>query len=260
MRNMFLVPRCEKLISDSILNATCHQTNMAKFRHSSKLLNYNLFSSWENWSYPKPTLNDSYLCDPSNKHEIMQNIKCRKGVGDIERVLQLHKECCSVGSVETLKDLLLKEMLKIPNRTHPDVIKYGETPHVVQVLGDKMSFTFKPKPFHDIAKSLNLLRNDLSNFTGHKSYFFMGQLAEVESALVRLFLTKLHHKGFEIISVPDIVPRSAIESCGMETQGKRSQVSFDPIDILNLLIGNLLVSLHDSRRSRPKHRLNKQVP
>lgn len=222
---MFLTPRFVKLISNSTLNAT-HHANMAKFRHCSKLLHYNLFSTWEDWSLPKPTLNDSYLCDPSNKNEIMLNIKCRKGVGDIERVLQLHKECSSVSSEETHKALLLKEMLKIPNRTHPDVIKYGETPHVLQVFGDKMSFTFKPKPFHDIAKSLNLLRNDLSNFTGHKSYFFMGQLAELESALVRLFLIKLYHKGFEIISVPDIVPRSVIESCGMETRGKRSQVGF----------------------------------
>lgn len=218
--------RLEKIISNSTFKVACHHANMRKFRHSSKLLYYNLFSTCENSSLPKPTLNDSYLCNPSNKNEIMQNIMSRKGVGDIERVLQLHKECSSVDSEETHKALLLKEMLKIPNQTHPDVIKYGETPHVVRVFGDKMSFTFKPKPFHDIAKSLNILRNDLSNFTGHKSYFFMGQLAELESALVRLFLKKLHQKGFEIISVPDIVPRSAIESCGMETRGMRSQVSF----------------------------------
>lgn len=221
MKNMFLMP----IIINSTLKASCHHANMTKCCRCSKPLYNKLFSTWENCSLPKPTLNVSYLCDPSNKNEIMQNIMCRKGVGDIERVLQLHKECSSVVSEETHKDLLLKEMLKIPNQTHPDVIKYGETPRVVQVFGDKMPFTFKHKPFHDIAKSLNLLRNDLSNFTGHRSYFFMGLLAELESALIRLFLKKLHQKGFEIISVPDIVPRSTIESCGMETQGKRSQVS-----------------------------------
>lgn len=173
-----------------------------------------------NYNYPIPVLDEAYLCDPSNKHEIINNIKRRKGIGDINKVLQLHSE----NSIQT-KEMLIKEMLMIPNKTHPDIISYGEDPRVVKVMGTKRNFNFKPAEFYSLSKTLNLFRSDLSNFTGHRSYFFNSLLAEFEATLVKYSLKRLRAKGFEIISVPDIVQRSVIESCGMETQGSRSQVS-----------------------------------
>ncbi|KAG8327526.1 seryl-tRNA synthetase [Homalodisca vitripennis] len=178
----------------------------------------------ENYCFPSPQLDELYLCNSNNKEEINTNIINRKGVGDINKVLQLHDELRLQPDNPSIKCSLTKEMLKIPNRTHPEVMNYGEMPHIVKFLGDKKHFNFKPNEFHTITKKLNLLRNDLSNFTGHRSYFFTGQLAEMESALIKYSLSKLLDNGFQAVSVPDILDRAIIESCGMETQGTRSQV------------------------------------
>ncbi|CAH1971676.1 unnamed protein product [Acanthoscelides obtectus] len=55
-------------------------------------------------------------------------------------------------------------------------------------------------------------------------------MAELEHALVNYFLENLIvNHGFELISVPDILPRDVIERCGMKTRGERNQVySLDP--------------------------------
>lgn len=52
----------------------------------------------------------------------------------------------------------------------------------------------------------------------------MGEMAELEQALVNYFVSKLLRNGFELISVPDILPKDLIESCGMSTSGERDQV------------------------------------
>lgn len=179
------------------------------------------FSTWEDGLSPPLELNESYLCDPANKSEIKSNIVRRKGVGDIDYVHKLYNG----PKTDENRRLFIKELLKIPNLTHPDVIAYKETPHVVKLIGDKKQFDYNPKEFHHLAKSMNLLKNDLSNFTGHRSYFFIGQLAKLEMALIKYSMLKLIKMGFQVVSVPDVLHRSVIESCGMETRGKRSQVS-----------------------------------
>lgn len=179
------------------------------------------FSTWEDRLSPELELNESYLCDPSNKSEIQSNIDRRKGVGDINKVHQLYSE----PKTEDNRRLLIKELLKIPNHTHPDVVAYNETPKLVKLIGDKKQFDYDPKQFHSLAKSMNLLKNDTSSFTGHRSYFFIGQLAQLEMALIKYSMQKLIKKGFQVLSVPDVLPRSVIESCGLETRGSRSHVS-----------------------------------
>uniref|UniRef100_A0A1B6M1D8 serine--tRNA ligase n=1 Tax=Graphocephala atropunctata TaxID=36148 RepID=A0A1B6M1D8_9HEMI len=205
-------------LSQSVTNYNCKQ--FGSFKNYSRHNKYT-----DNCHFPSPILDESYLCDQKNKEEIKRNIIRRKGVGDIEKVLQLHGELSAKSDNESfIRDSLMKEMLKIPNRTHPDILNYGDMPNIVKSIGDKKSFNFKPKEFHIITKQLNVLKNDTSNFTGHRSYFFSGQLAELESALIKYFMSKLLHIGFQAVSVPDILERSIIESCGMETQGIRSQV------------------------------------
>ncbi|CAB0005730.1 unnamed protein product [Nesidiocoris tenuis] len=50
------------------------------------------------------------------------------------------------------------------------------------------------------------------------------KLADLEAALVNYSVSVLKSKGFQLISVPDILPREIIEDCGMDTRGPRSQV------------------------------------
>lgn len=178
---------------------------------------------------PEPELDIDYLCNLKYKLEIEENIKRRKGVGNINRVLELHRKLQNdTLSEENRMDLMkeFKEAAKqIPNKTCPLVALYDDSPKVVKVIGNKTKFDFQPKEFSDIAKMLHLMRTDnLSNMSGHKSYYFMGELAEMEQALVWFTVKKLLASNFQLISVPDILPCQIIESCGLTVKEDRTQV------------------------------------
>uniref|UniRef100_A0A1B6CCF4 serine--tRNA ligase n=1 Tax=Clastoptera arizonana TaxID=38151 RepID=A0A1B6CCF4_9HEMI len=183
------------------------------------------------YEQPRVNLNIEYLCNPKNTEEIIFNIQNRKGIGDIYKVLDHFVLLEGLKSNSKSPDYLkayhkfLEEAIKIPNQSHPDLLQHGEMPHLVKQAGLKKDFNFKPKTFKDIAKSLSIVQNENTvNFTGQRSYYFMGQLAELESALVDWSLKKLLSLGFHLISVPDILNRNIIESCGMDTQSDRNQV------------------------------------
>ena len=142
---------------------------------------------------PHPELELVYLCNADNRNEIKFNIDNRKGVGDIDKLLELHNKMTSLSlyssEYESVQKELLTEAFKIPNKSHPDVREYGEKPKVIKVIGESPKYDFKPRLFEFLTKRLHLLRNDnITNFTGHRSYFLMGQLADLESALIKLSL------------------------------------------------------------------------
>ena len=127
---------------------------------------------------------DEKLKDPKNINEIDKNIKIRKGVGDIYLVHDIINKLSDVNlsSSEKIKHQthLQDELKKIPNNTHPDVREYGEHPKLVSYFNEKPEFKHKPLEFSEICKKLNLLRTDyLGNFSGHKSYYLMSDLAEL---------------------------------------------------------------------------------
>jgi seryl-tRNA synthetase len=81
------------------------------------------------------------------------------------------------------------------------------------------------KPFTDIAKLHNWCRTEyLGNFTGSRGYYFLGELVELEQAIIQLVVQKLRSHNFKLVTVPDILPAEAIENCGMPTKGERAQV------------------------------------
>lgn len=171
-----------------------------------------------------PELNTEYLCNPKNITAISENITRRKGVGNIETVHKLHQQLKN-NEDDQVKQELYNEILKIPNDTHPAVIDYGTEPKVLKYVGEKRDFSFKPKEFHDITKKLNIMRtNQLGNVAGNRSYYFLGALAELEQALIKYTVNKLLKLGYQLLSVPDILPSNIIESCGMNTKGERTQV------------------------------------
>lgn len=178
------------------------------------------------WNLPKhPSFDTSYLCDPNNLSEINNNIKLRKGVGDINLVHDLKHKLTQSPTDNQLKEEFYLELFKIPNKTHPAVENYGTEPHLVKQIGTKQERE-GVLHFQEIVKKLRLVRTEqLGNFAGNKSYFLLGELAELEQALIRYVVSKLLQKGFQLVSVPDILPRGVIEGCGMNTRGTRSQVS-----------------------------------
>lgn len=174
-------------------------------------------------------LDVSYLYDPANLEHISNNITCRKGVGDIKLVQELKSKLESLNSTDSTYHKILgqlhEQIAKIPNRTHPTVLTYGDLPRLVKTVGVERNFEFKPKEFDEIAKRLKLIRTDqMGNLSGSRSYFLLGELAELEQALIRYTVAILLSNKFQLFSVPDLLDRSIVESCGMNTRGLRNQV------------------------------------
>ncbi|XP_069669421.1 serine--tRNA ligase, mitochondrial [Periplaneta americana] len=183
----------------------------------------------KNAGIPQLEVDTEYLCNIKHKLEIEENIKFRKGVGNITRVHELHDKLLNSSlSVKEKDDVwreFIQEAKQIPNKTCPLVFHYGETPKTIKLTGIKAQFDFKPKEFSEIVKYLHLMRSEnLSNLSGHKSYYFMGELAELEHALILYTVEKLLARNFQLISVPDILQNHVIESCGMNIKGDRTQV------------------------------------
>jgi seryl-tRNA synthetase len=165
---------------------------------------------------PKPEYNLEFLCNPSNRDLIYQNIRRRKSLGNIDKVLELQKDS---GSEE-----FFEELSKIPNFTQSTTFKYSE-PALLRIIGNLPKFNFRPKEFSSLATNLNLLRtNHLGPVTGSKSYLLLGDLAELEQALIIYTIKELLNHNFHLVSVPDILPSQVIARCGLISDGERKLV------------------------------------
>ncbi|XP_044756528.1 serine--tRNA ligase, mitochondrial [Coccinella septempunctata] len=172
----------------------------------------------------------NYVCSRENLEEIEQNITQRKGVGNIKLVCDLYDryKLSNNGEKIDIENQLLSEILKIPNKTHPDVMKYSDgDPKKIKLIGEKKVFDFKPLEFQEITKRMNLVRTEqLGNYSGSKGYYLLGAMASLEKALVQYALKTLLTHNFELISVPDLIPKELVENCGLLTSGVRNQVFF----------------------------------
>lgn len=159
------------------------------------------------------------MCNPANRDLIAKNIGKRKSSGNIDRVLEFYKN--SQSSVE-----LAKELSRIPNLTDPRVLEYpNDEPCILKTKNDIRNFDFEPQEFSQLASKLKLLRTDrLGPVTGSKSYILMGDLAEMEQALITYSLKELKSHNFQLVSVPDILPSQVIERCGLISDGERRLV------------------------------------
>lgn len=153
--------------------------------------------------------------------------KLRKSVNNVQEIRNLLtnlQKSTDLTQGKQLSEQLKKELTRLPNKTHPDVMHLHE-PAVLETFNKFPEFESPPQDFDDIAKKLNLIRvNHLGNFCGHKSHYFLGALAEMEHALIRYALDNIRAKGFKLVSVPDILSPEIIQGCGMQTDGERNQV------------------------------------
>lgn len=177
-----------------------------------------------------PDIDINYYCNAENLLEIDNNIKIRKGVGDVNRVMNKYKlfktTAVADASYQIIRDSLYKELSCLPNKTHPSIVENVE-PQVVQEINQKRHFgAHTPLEFSEITRRLNLVRTDkLGHMCGHKSYYFLGELAELEEALIKYTVNKLLQENFQLVSVPDILPSQVLESCGMTVNSDRTQVN-----------------------------------
>ncbi|KAJ8686262.1 hypothetical protein QAD02_022056 [Eretmocerus hayati] len=168
---------------------------------------------------PRVEYDKDFFCNPDNRDLIHNNIVKRKSTGDIDKVLELSQN----GNAE---EELIRELGKIPNLTYPQVLEYGDDePFTLRFVGDPPKFRFKPREFSQLAEKLKFLRTDrLGPVSGSRSYILLGDLAELEQALVQYTLKELLKNGFQLISVPDILPSQVIERCGLISSGERRLV------------------------------------
>ncbi|XP_035784285.1 serine--tRNA ligase, mitochondrial-like [Anopheles albimanus] len=211
----------------------CMDRLLLMVRRRPLLLHPSRRMSYHRFDLQQPTYDTEYLLDPANADEIEGNIRLRKGVGDIRLVHELHERLqgATGESRRQLADRLHTELGKLPNRTHPRLLSYEgkarlvrryNEPHVDQATGGDHRSHYE---FGDICKRMNLYRMEaLGNFTGHRSYYLLDELAELEHALIGYTVERLLQEQFRLISVPDLLPARIIESCGMSTTGNRNQV------------------------------------
>lgn len=179
-----------------------------------------------------PDLQSKYL-NQNTGCDLAQHLKSRKSSACLSTINQLlasiSQPAQSKAELHQLQSRLTAELAKLPNDTHPAVLDLDEIPRVVGEYGRKYAEGTAGRPkarqFAELCKHLNVLRTEhLGNFNGAKSYYLMNELAELEEALIRYSVKHLKRHGFQLVSVPDILPAEVIQGCGMQTTGDRNQV------------------------------------
>uniref|UniRef100_A0A673B864 serine--tRNA ligase n=1 Tax=Sphaeramia orbicularis TaxID=375764 RepID=A0A673B864_9TELE len=116
--------------------------------------------------------------------------------------------------------------LRLPNNTHPDVPIGDESQaRVVELVGQKPEFDFKPRGHVELGEELGLIRQrHLAHVSGHRSYYLRGAGARLQIALQNFALSTLQRRGFIPMVVPDMLKGAVFEGCGMQPNAHRSQV------------------------------------
>lgn len=203
------------------LNWICSTKLLSKF-YSINRKQFNVKSDFfENFNVDKTVIN-----------ELEQLNTIRKSQGSIEILRHLFKNYENETDHSKKIDLrtkLVNEIKKFPNHTHPTVEKYGAESDPIELYcyGDLHTNPIpNGKTYEELCTLSNTMRmSQLGNFTGSRSYYFMHSVAELEQALIRYTTDILFKEGFELISVPDILPAELIKGCGMSTDGHRHQVN-----------------------------------
>ena len=185
-------------------------------------------------TYPSKALLDwEFLSDPSNLNIIQKNIEQRKSQASIRDVQDLYKEiylntCIHETKSEEARakteENLLKAALEIPNMCPQEISELG-TKNKTLYEKPFSNPSFKVKKFEDIARILSGARlTNLGLLCGERSYFLTGALAELEQALIQWTVDELLGQGFDLLSVPDILPPAVIRACGMQVSKKGFEV------------------------------------
>jgi len=167
---------------------------------------------------PEPEYNIDFLCNSANRNIILTNIRKRKGIGDIDKVIEYSNR-------PEKRELFLQELSKIPNCSHPAILDYGDKPRLLKKCGKKLEYDFELEDFIKLVTNLKAIRvHNLGPSCGQRSYVLLGDLAQLEEALVQYTIRKLMTHGFNLLSVPDIIPTQIIERCGLITDHDRTLV------------------------------------
>lgn len=208
-----------------------------RFLHVSKICQANSKQDSNiQWNVPlrlqEPEYDLEYVLNPDNYDTIKENIINRKGVGSIQLVVDLHKkleETTDSNEKKNLREQFLRAAGEIPNSSHPQSpIGEEDQARLVDLVGTKRECLAGQPPLKtllELGEHLGTLRTgNVGLTTGNSTYYFIDKFAVLEQALIRFTLDYLIQKGFELVSVPDLIHPAIIESCGFKTTGDVAQV------------------------------------
>lgn len=155
---------------------------------------------------------------------------------DIKSELRLRKQSAAIlrkladfpesATADEAAQFLESVALSLPNRMHPAAKDIASDYRIVKEVGHKQDYSFQPQMGATLlAEKDLLLMNGLNRVCGDRSYYFIGEAAALEQALVDYTVDKLLAKNFTLLSVPDILSEEVVQRCGMPTSGERTQVS-----------------------------------
>jgi seryl-tRNA synthetase len=141
----------------------------------------------------------------------------------IQRGKQLKVEYYEVKEQESaLKDEVYGLASRIPNSTHPESpIGPEENAKVVQLIGNKPEFAFKPKDHIELGLALDWFDLESSTtISGVRTVMLKNMGAALEVALTNWVVGKLVRKGFKLILPSDFVRKEFVSRCGFLPGGQ----------------------------------------
>jgi seryl-tRNA synthetase len=179
----------------------------------------------------------SELIQELNELKQQQN-QLAKSVGgerDLERRQNLIAESRRMKEVipereaelQVVEGRLRKEMLKIPNMTHPDSpIGKDDTENVeLRRVGEIPTFDFEPKDHVELGEALGIIDFEAgTKVAGSKFYFLRGDAVLLELGLVRYALDMLIERGYEPTITPDLARDEALVGAGFIPRGPETQI------------------------------------
>ncbi len=126
-------------------------------------------------------------------------------------------------SVKVLEEKLLELMLTVPTPARADVPVGKDDKENIEVKtwGDIRAFTFPIKDHVELGKVNDWLDIERGvKLAGSRSYVLKGDLARLESALMRFTLDILYSKGFTQLSVPVLVKEDCMVGTGYFPNGR----------------------------------------
>jgi seryl-tRNA synthetase len=135
-------------------------------------------------------------------------------------------------------------LLTVPNISSADTpLGKSDVDNVeIKRVGSLPVFNFKPKNHMELGKSLGIIEFERATaIAGSRSYFLLGQGAELERAVHSLALDLLRQRNYQQLSVPVLVHTGAMEGTGYLPSGAEQAYFVEKDDMW--LVGTSEVSL-----------------
>lgn len=127
--------------------------------------------------------------------------------------------------IREIENQLYESYLKLPNISHNRPMGDESKSITIDTFGEKTDLNYKPKSIIELGERIKSLQiRNIAKGTGPRSFYLLKEFADLEKALINFTIDILIKKGFNILSVPDLLQTSDIESCGFKTIGPRTQV------------------------------------